>query len=137
MGSCLACSTIASFALRSEALSAVTTFSSEVTQDNLKDQRMHVIGQLSGAQLQAFLRSATTCLATTHDYTYNLVRASRTRAIPADISDFYQKCIEVEFPDLDAARFIASTRMMDHYSLEMPREFFLGSLLTHKLTFRD
>lgn len=138
-------------ALRSEAFSAVTIFSSESTQGNLKELlanrsreirqlRMQVIGQLCGVQLQGFLRSAIACLAATHNYTYNFVRASRTQGIPVgigdSISDFCQRCIDIKLPDLDAARFIASALVMDHYSPEMPCEYFLCSLLSHKLTFK-
>lgn len=126
--------------LRSEAFSAVSVFFIESTCERLKTLlkshsqevrklRMHVIGQLSGVQLQGFLRSAMSCLATTPNYyTYNFVRTSRPQGIPAgigvSINDVYQKCIEAELPDLDAARFIASALMMDHYSPEMPCEFF-------------
>jgi hypothetical protein len=130
---------LASSGLRSDAFSAVTTFPSRLTQGNLKDLlescsrevrrvRMQVIGQLSGVQLQGFLRSAMACLAMTNNYIYNFVRASRTQGIPTgigdSISEFYQKCIETDLPDLDAARFIASALMMDHYSPEMPCECF-------------
>uniref|UniRef100_A0A093UTL7 Uncharacterized protein n=1 Tax=Talaromyces marneffei PM1 TaxID=1077442 RepID=A0A093UTL7_TALMA len=122
--SCPACSAIAGSALQSEAFSAVTTFPSEVSRGNLKGLLETCSQDLSGAQLQGFLQSAMMCLAKTHSYTYNFVRATRTQSIPANlgdsVGDFYQKCIEVELPDLDAARFIASALIMDHYSPEMP-----------------
>lgn len=138
-GSCPTWCATGGSALRSEAFSAVTILPSKSTQGDLKELlancsrevrqlRMQVIGHLSGVQLQGFLRSAIACLATTHNYTYNFVRASRTQGIPVDlgdsISDFYRRCMDIKLPDLDAARFIASALMMDHYSPEMPCEFF-------------
>jgi hypothetical protein len=146
---CPAWSGTAGSALHPKTFSAVSVFPVDSSRERLKifletrsqqvrTLRKHVIGQLSGVQLQSFLRSALACLATTHSYTYNIVRASRTPGIPAEIggriNDFHQKCNEAELPDLDTAHFIASALIMDHYSPEMPCGFFSLFSSTHKLT---
>jgi hypothetical protein len=124
-------------AAQSRAFDRLRTLLETHSQD-AQTQRRGIIGQLSGFQLRAFLRSAVVQLAKSRKYTLDFVRESRApHGIPRDtgsaVKELYKKCVDAGLHDRDSARFIASALIMDHYGPEMPRKFIYQSFW-HTLT---